>query len=74
MGSLLRAHYRRHASQLEARRLVFTIACMGFCALDTANSTELMPWDPSLARSFTYKDPRDPNGIYLGNLERSAGQ
>jgi len=47
------------------RRTIFTLAWMGFWVLGTANSADLMPWDPALARSFTYKDPRTAITFYV---------
>lgn len=47
------------------RRTIFTIAYMGFWVLGTANSADLMPWDASLARSFTYRDPRSSITFYV---------
>jgi hypothetical protein len=47
------------------RRTIFTIAWIAFWVLRAANSAELMPWDPSLARSFTYHDPRTSITFYV---------
>jgi hypothetical protein len=47
------------------RRIIFTAASMVFWIMLAANAGELMPWDPSLARSFTYKDPRTAITFYV---------
>jgi len=47
------------------RRTLFTAALMEFWIMATANAGELMPWDPSLARSFTYEDPRTSITFYV---------
>jgi hypothetical protein len=36
---------------------VLSIVLIGSWVVGTANAGDLMPWDPSLARSLTYKDP-----------------
>ena len=47
------------------RRITFTAALMIFWIMGAANAAELMPWDPSLARSFTYQDPRTAITFYV---------
>lgn len=47
------------------RRIIFTAASMVFWSMGAANAGELMPWDPSLARSFTYQDPRSFITFYV---------
>jgi hypothetical protein len=46
------------------RRIIFSAASI-FWIMVAANAGELMPWDPSLARSFTYKDPRTAITFYV---------
>jgi hypothetical protein len=47
------------------RRTIATISATAFWAICNANSVTPMPWDPSLARSFTYKDPRTSITFYV---------
>jgi hypothetical protein len=41
------------------------VTSIGFCVLGAANAGDLMPWDPSLAKPFTYKDPRTSIVLYV---------
>jgi len=47
------------------RRITFTAASMIFWIMGAANAGELMPWDPSLARSFTFQDSRTAITFYV---------
>jgi len=41
------------------------VTSIGFSLLGTVNAGDLMPWDPSLAKPFTYKDPRTSIALYV---------
>ncbi len=47
------------------RRTLVTTASMVFWVMGAANADELMPWDPSRARSFTFLDPRTSITFYV---------
>ena len=46
------------------RRIHLVLAAIGFWLVATAKSGDLMPWDPALARAFTYKDLRTSITFY----------
>jgi len=47
------------------RRIHLILAAIGFWLVATAKSGDLMPWDPALARAFTYKDLRTSITFYV---------
>ena len=41
------------------------VTSIGFCIMSAANAATPMPWDPSLAKPFTFKDPHTSITLYV---------